>query len=183
MTTLATPDAPLPRGPGLGVAPGASLLPGIATERDEAAARRALRAQITRLEAQLAPHALEALTARPRTFAEGLRMRGAADRTGAHGAVAAPRVLSLGELEAQRDRLAERLREERDAKALLADRQEDARALREEVLADPAAHPYVRITNADVGEPGCLDYHVRPRFGLLGMLMRWWRVHISSGCP
>src|SRR5215213_2248704 len=23
----------------------------------------------------------------------------------------------------------------------------------------------------------------RPRYGLLGMLMNWWRVRISSGCP
>jgi hypothetical protein len=24
---------------------------------------------------------------------------------------------------------------------------------------------------------------VRPRLGLIGMLMGWWRVVISSGCP
>jgi hypothetical protein len=24
---------------------------------------------------------------------------------------------------------------------------------------------------------------VRPRWGVLGMLMNWWRVVISSGCP
>jgi hypothetical protein len=39
------------------------------------------------------------------------------------------------------------------------------------------------VTNADVGEPGCRDWHVRPRFGLLGMLAGWWRVVVSSGCP
>ena len=182
MTALATPDAPPP--------PLDPVLAGIVTERDDAAARRALRAQIARLEAQLAPHALEALYARPRSFAAGLRnevssVRGAANRTGAgtSGARAAPRLLSLGELETERDALAARLHEEREALALLAERQEQARLLREELLADPAAHPYMRVANADVGEPGCLDYHVRPRFGLLGMLMRWWRVHISSGCP
>ena len=36
---------------------------------------------------------------------------------------------------------------------------------------------------ADIGEPGCHDWHVRPRFGLLGMLAGWWRVVVSSGCP
>ena len=41
----------------------------------------------------------------------------------------------------------------------------------------------VCVSNEDVGEPGCRDWHVRPRFGLLGMLMRWWRVIVSSGCP
>ena len=35
----------------------------------------------------------------------------------------------------------------------------------------------------DIGEPGCKHWHVRPRFGLVGMLMNWWRVVISSGCP
>ena len=35
----------------------------------------------------------------------------------------------------------------------------------------------------DIGEPGCRDWHVRPRFGLLGMLAGWWRVVVSSGCP
>ena len=53
----------------------------------------------------------------------------------------------------------------------------------EEMLADPAAHPWVRVSHADIGEPGCRDWHVRPRFGLLGMLAGWWRVVVSSGCP
>jgi hypothetical protein len=34
-----------------------------------------------------------------------------------------------------------------------------------------------------VGARGCGDWHVRPRLGLLGMLMNWWRVVVSSGCP
>ena len=36
---------------------------------------------------------------------------------------------------------------------------------------------------ADVGEPGCGRWHSRPRLGLIGMLMGWWRVKVSSGCP
>ena len=51
------------------------------------------------------------------------------------------------------------------------------------MLLDPARHRFARVTNADVGEPGCRDWHVRPRFGLLGMLAGWWRVVVSSGCP
>ena len=33
------------------------------------------------------------------------------------------------------------------------------------------------------GRPGCGAYHVRPRAGIVGMLMGWWQVKISSGCP
>jgi hypothetical protein len=58
-----------------------------------------------------------------------------------------------------------------------------SRRAREELLLDPAAHPFARVKNEDVGEPGCCDWHVRPRFGLLGMLAGWWRVVVSSGCP
>ena len=50
-------------------------------------------------------------------------------------------------------------------------------------MLDPAAHKWVRVGNEDIGEPGCKHWHVRPRWGLLGMLMNWWRVRISSGCP
>jgi len=34
-----------------------------------------------------------------------------------------------------------------------------------------------------VGEPGCGVWQVRPRLGLIGMLMGWWQVKLSSGCP
>ena len=30
---------------------------------------------------------------------------------------------------------------------------------------------------------GCGAYQVRPRLGLIGMLMGWWQVKLSSGCP
>ena len=150
---LATP-------PRLGPSP--VSLPDLRTDRDEAAARRALREQVARLEEEAAA---------------GDPLAALSDRR------PAPRLLSLGELEAARDELADRLqaaRAERDAVGL---RQEGFRRLREEIVLDPEAHPYVRVTNADIGEPGCHDWHVRPRFGLLGMLMNWWRVKISSGCP
>jgi hypothetical protein len=41
----------------------------------------------------------------------------------------------------------------------------------------------MRVYAADLGEPGCQSWQVRPRLGLLGMLMGWWRVKHSSGCP
>jgi hypothetical protein len=50
-------------------------------------------------------------------------------------------------------------------------------------MLDPAAHPWERVTHEDIGEPGCRQYHARPRLGFLGLLMDWWRVRISSGCP
>ena len=143
----------------------APVLP-VLPEVDEAAARRALREQIARLEADL-----------------GAAVVSNWQRPPVCGGGAAPKLLSLAELEQVRDTLATALgavHREADERGEV---EEANRRLREEVLLEPERHPYVRVTNADVGEPGCHDWHVRPRFGLLGMLMRWWRVHISSGCP
>ena len=49
--------------------------------------------------------------------------------------------------------------------------------------AEPEKHKWMRIGNEDIGEPGCKYWEVRPRLGVIGMLMNWWRVKISSGCP
>jgi hypothetical protein len=130
---------------------------------DEAAARRMLRDQIARLDDELG--ALGAALPVP--------------IDGGRGAS----VLGLADLERTRDRLAAHAaarRKELDAQGL---REEEFRRAREELLLDPARHRFARITNAQVGECGCRDWHVRPRFGLLGMLAGWWRVVISSGCP
>ena len=146
------------------------LAPGIALpELDETAARCDLRAQITKLETELCaavsaglPH----LHVRPPV----------ARRDGG-------RLLDLGALERVRDELAARVRAARlDAKALGA-RQAKYRHLLEQMMLEPSRYPWVRVYNEDLGEPGCTSYHVRPRLGLLGMLMGWWRVKISSGCP
>ena len=51
------------------------------------------------------------------------------------------------------------------------------------MIAAPADHKWVRISRADVGEPGCGGWHSRPRLGPIGMLMGWWQVKVSSGCP
>ena len=39
------------------------------------------------------------------------------------------------------------------------------------------------VSNEDIGERGCRHWHSRPRWGILGMLLGWWRVRLSSGCP
>jgi hypothetical protein len=57
------------------------------------------------------------------------------------------------------------------------------RELIEEMSADPASHKWLRVSNEHIGEPGCKHWHSRPKWGPLGMLMGWWRVKISSGCP
>jgi hypothetical protein len=136
---------------------------------DERAARRSLLDQIEKLEAELA--ALFC-TAFPRTgFEWGVPSRGG------------PRILSLGELERVRDELADRLEENRRELSERAYVEEQNRCLIEEMQLAPEKYRWVRVGNADIGEPGCKHWHVRPRFGLLGMLMGWWRVRISSGCP
>jgi hypothetical protein len=94
-----------------------------------------------------------------------------------------PRLLSLSELEQLRDELAERVSEARRALSERTWSEEQSRRLIEEMLLEPERHKWVRVGNEDIGEAGCKHWHVRPRFGLLGMLMSWWRVIVSSGCP
>jgi len=136
---------------------------------DEAAARRSLRAQVARLECQLARLAADASPRDRIVWETGTR----------HG----PRLLGLGDLERLRDDLAERLHAVREVLAARAEREARMRDLLERMLRDPGRHRFVRVTQADVGEPGCGAWHVRPRLGLIGMLMGWWQVKLSSGCP
>jgi len=136
---------------------------------EEAPARRALRAQIARLEGELARLTPDA---KPR------------DRIAwSIGGEGGPRLLGIGELERVRDDLAERLHEVRETLAARAAREAEQRRLLQRMLRDPARHRFLRISASDVGEPGCGVWHVRPRLGLIGMLMGWWQVKLSSGCP
>jgi hypothetical protein len=139
---------------------------------DERAARRALRDQIAHLERELEE---QRCSSWPRTTLEppppGDRRR------------AAPRVLDIGELEAVRDELVSTLADYRRAFAERLLAEERSRRLREELLLDPAAHAGARVRNADVGEGGCGEVRSEPSAGLLGLLMGWWRVVVSSGCP
>ena len=139
------------------------------TVPDERAARRSLLEQVARLEEELAQ--LFCSTWPRKGFEWDVRSRGG------------PRVLSLRELEELRDELAARAAAARRALSERTYVEEQNRVLIEEMLLEPAEHRWVRVANEDIGEPGCKHWHVRPRWGLLGMLMNWWRVVISSGCP
>src|SRR4051812_10658536 len=141
-----------------GAAPG-----GPGAVADEALARRALRDQIARLDGELA--ALGEMLPPPLTTTSGAALQ------------------SLAALERERDALAARAAARRKKLDADGERQELARRAREEMLIEPEKYRLARVTNADVGEPGCRDWPVRPRFGLLGMLAGWWGVVVSSGCP
>lgn len=137
---------------------------------DESLARAELRRQIGRLERQLAA-----------LLAEGF------PRIGVDTAVPAlssqPRALDLGELESVRDALAAKVARARRALEERAAVEADNRALLQRMLTAPADYKWLRISRDDLGEPGCGHWHSRPRLGPLGMLMGWWRVKVSSGCP
>jgi hypothetical protein len=142
-----------------------------ATVPDERAARRTLLDQIARLENELSQLFCSTWprTQMPRPVVAG---RGGG-----------PRLLSLAELEELRDELADKVADHRRA---LSDRtwvEEQNRRLIEEMLLAPERHKWVRVSHEDIGEPGCRHWHVRPRWSFIGMLMGWWRVVISSGCP
>jgi hypothetical protein len=140
-----------------------------AVATDESAARRTLRAQIARLERELSAIAVATYP----------RLHGGPPVP----SLAGPRLLSLGELERVRDALAARVSTLAAAAGEQEARQSVAARELAQMLADPPAHRWERLTNADLGRPGCTTYHVRPRAGLLGMLMGWWQVKISGGCP
>jgi hypothetical protein len=137
---------------------------------DESFARAELRRQIGRLERELAG-----------LFGEAFgRVEVACD---VESAVATPRALDLGGLERVRDALATRIA---DARLVLRERTEVEtrnRELLRQMLAKPGEYKWVQISRHDVGEPGCGGWHSRPRLGVLGMLMGWWCVKVSSGCP
>jgi AcrR family transcriptional regulator len=138
-------------------------------EVDEGAARRTLRAQIARLERELASLFI---ASRPGDDLDWhVRNPGG------------PRVLDIGDLEELRDDLATRVEEIRGAQRERAEGYSEKRATLEEMVTDPADHKWRRVSNEDIGQDGCKHYHSTPRLGLVGMLMGWWRVKISSGCP
>jgi DNA-binding transcriptional regulator YhcF (GntR family) len=136
------------------------------TAEEERSARKALRGQIARLEAKLAPY-VEAMgpgkESPPPT--------------------AQPRLASIEELEATRDELVSRLRQVQVEVQRKEERQGAALRWREEALADPAAHRWEYATREDLGESGCGRVEVTPSWGPVGALMDWWRVKMSSGCP
>ncbi|MDQ6775581.1 MAG: hypothetical protein M3071_05015 [Actinomycetota bacterium] len=139
------------------------------TEIGARAARRSLRHQIAELERELAD-----------AFVTAYPMGGFAMPA---GEPAEPRLLDLEELERVRDDLAERLRCARLTITELVDEHSAKRVLLERMLLEPGKCRFTRVSQHDLGEPGCGVWHVRPRLGLIGMLMGWWQVKLSSGCP
>jgi hypothetical protein len=142
-------------------------------EEEARLARAALRDQIARLESELSGMVCSEFPLEPLAAAAPPKRR----------SLPGAALCDLAALERRRDELAERVAATRTELEERGARREQARMLREEMLQDPAAHRWVRVTNEEIGEPGCKQWHARPRFGLLGMLMNWWRVRISSGCP
>jgi hypothetical protein len=138
-------------------------------ELDERAARRSLRDQIAKLERELGDAFVAAY---PRSGLEW-----------SVPALAGPRILGLGELERVRDDLSARLRQARGALAERTEREEENRRLIERMMLEPKRYKFVRVSREDIGEHGCGHWHVRPRLGPIGMLMGWWEVKLSSGCP
>ncbi len=149
-----------------------SVAPVADLESAELAARRSLKVQIARLERELSEAVVTA-------FAHN--MGGVTDV----GPVPspAPRLLSLGELECVRDDLAGRLRAAQVTIAERADAQAESRVRLEQMLLEPGRYRFTRVSCRELGEPGCGVWQVRPRLGLIGMLMDWWQVKLSSGCP
>jgi hypothetical protein len=137
---------------------------------DERRARIELRRQIGRLEAELAS-----------LFGEAFGHTAVPHRIDA--VAATPRVLDLGELELIRDELTDRVAEARHALVERKQVEDENRELVEKMLAAPADFKWVRISRQDLGLKGCGHWHSRPRLGPIGMLMGWWSVKVSSGCP
>jgi hypothetical protein len=138
-------------------------------EHDERAARADLRRQIAAMELVLA-----------RLFGSAFPRKGIDFAVAGMGG---PRLLSVDELERVRDGLAGRIQDVRGRLHDVAYVEEKNRELIEEMTADPTSHKWVRVNNADIGEPGCKHWHSTPKWGPLGLLLGWWRVKISSGCP
>jgi hypothetical protein len=145
----------------------AALAPG-STGDGERAAIESLRAQIARLESQLSE-----------IVAAGFPHVGA----GSGERRAAPRLLTLGELEEARDRLVQRVHDAQQRTLTRAEFERRSRALLARMQLEPGRYRFVRLRAVDVGESGCGVYHVRPRLGIIGMLAGWWQVKLSSGCP
>lgn len=137
---------------------------------DERAAREALRGQVAKLERELS-----GLVAH--TFPH------ISPRDDRGEAFSGPRILSLGELERVRDRLALRLGEVQGQVLERAELERRSRDLLRRMKLEPGHYKFVRVPVADLGDGHCGVWEVRPRLGLIGMLAGWWHVKLSSGCP
>jgi hypothetical protein len=149
-----------------------------AAERATAAARAQLRAQIGTLERQLSDALIACLP-----YGAAPPAHAAAPVAPAAAATRGPRLLDLGELERSRDELATRLSAARGDLHRRGEHAARARVRLEAMHLEPGRHRFEQVTRAELGEARCGVWQVRPRLGLLGMLMGWWEVKLSSGCP
>ena len=137
---------------------------------EERAAREALKGQVAKLERELSGMVAHTFPHISPSDQEGELFSG-------------PRLLSLGELERVRDRLALRVGEVqvevRERSAL----ERRSRELLRRMKLEPGRYKFVRVPVADLGDGHCGVWEVRPRLGLIGMLAGWWQVKLSSGCP
>ena len=139
-------------------------------ELGERAARSSLRAQLAHLE-----HELSAIVADGFPFIPA--------PSPARRELVGPCLLSLGELERSRDRLAGRVSELRRRADDRAEHERRASELLEKMKLEPGRYKFARLPVRDLGQGGCGVWEVRPRLGLIGMLAGWWQVKLSSGCP
>jgi hypothetical protein len=98
-------------------------------------------------------------------------------------AAGGPRILGIAELEQVRDALALQVGAAHGQLNARLEIEERNRDLLEEMVRAPQRYRWLRVSNQDIGEPGCKHWHAKPKLGPIGMLMGWWRVKISSGCP
>ena len=142
---------------------------------ETAAARARMRTQIAALERQLSDVLIACLPYAD-AAAAAPAARAAPTRRG-------PRVLDLGELERARDELVTRLSAARADLHRRGRHAARARARLEAMRLAPGRHRFERVTRYELGEGRCGAFAVRPRLGPVGMLMGWWEVKLSSGCP
>jgi DNA-binding transcriptional regulator YhcF (GntR family) len=143
-------------------------LPDPEIEVDERHARRELRRQIGRLEAELGTYA-EHMVREESTTHPLLRPKG--------------HIADLQELERTRDQLTEQLANVRGDVEERGRQEQEARAHVEDMVRAPERHKWEWVSSDETGDPGCKTWQTRPRYGPVGMLMGWWRVKVSSGCP
>lgn len=143
--------------------------PSIDPAAEGATLRRELRAQISRLERELAQYAWHD----PRQPFQ----------PGPVTAQPVGRVAGVEELERMRGEMIDRLSRLRGEAEQRGVTEQRARAHVEEMISDPSAHRWEMITADQTGDPGCKSWRVVPSYGPLGAIMGWWRVKVSSGCP
>jgi hypothetical protein len=159
-----------PRAPGHRREPFAALAVRETSRDAQAAARETLRNQVARLErelSELVASGFPDIAATPRSMSATCR----------------PRLLSLADLERERDALVASLHAAEAATAARERRHQAGRELLAAMQLEPGRYKFVRLRAVDVGERGCGVWQVRPRLGVIGMLAGWWRVKLSSGCP